>query len=108
MNIGDPVTKKRMYIGSSYYPEHWNASYWANDIRLMKEAGFNVARMAEFAWSTMEPAAGEFNFDWLDHTILQLAEAGIHSVLGTPTAAPPAWLVQQHPDLLAVNENGRR
>jgi beta-galactosidase len=97
-----------IHIGSSYYPEHWDESYWANDISLMKEAGFTVARMAEFAWSTMEPSAGEFNFDWLENIIAQLAAAGIASVLGTPTAAPPAWLVQQHPDLLAVNENGRR
>lgn len=74
----------------------------------MKEAGFNVARMAEFAWSTMELAAGEFNFDWLEKAIAQLANAGIVSVLGTPTAAPPAWLVQQHPDLMAVAESGRR
>ena len=74
----------------------------------MKEAGFNVARMAEFAWSTMELAAGEFNFDWLEQAIAQLASAGIVSVLGTPTAAPPAWLVQQHPDLMAVDESGRR
>jgi beta-galactosidase len=29
-------------------------------------------------------------------------------VLGTPTAAPPAWLVQQYPDLMAIDENGRR
>ena len=98
----------RIHIGSSFYPEHWDESYWANDIRLMKEAGFTVARMAEFAWSTMEPSAGEFNLDWLEHVIAELASAGIVSVLGTPTAAPPAWLVQQHPDLMAVNENGRR
>ena len=38
----------RIHIGSSYYPEHWDESYWANDIQLMKEAGFTVARMAEF------------------------------------------------------------
>ena len=74
----------------------------------MREAGFTVARMAEFAWSTMEPVAGEFNFDWLGYAIAQLAVSGIASVLGTPTAAPPAWLVQQHPDMLAVDENGRR
>ena len=98
----------RIHIGSSYYPEHWDESYWANDIRLMKEAGFTVARMAEFAWSTMEPSAGEFDFDWLEKTIAQLAAAGLVSVLGTPTAAPPAWLVQQRPDLLAVDESGRR
>jgi beta-galactosidase len=98
----------RIHIGSSFYPEHHDESYWANDIRLMKEAGFSVARMAEFAWSTMEPSAGEFYFDWLEYVIDELAMAGIASVLGTPTAAPPAWLVAQHPDLMAVDENGRR
>lgn len=67
-----------------------------------------VVRMAEFAWSTMEPSAGQFNFCWLDRAIEKLTAVGMVTVLGTPTAAPPAWLVQQDPDLLAVNENGRR
>lgn len=106
--MGDSVSNKRIHIGSSYYPEHWDESHWANDIRLMKEAGFTVARMAEFAWSTMEPVSGEFRFDWLEKAIAQLADAGLVTVLGTPTAAPPAWLIQQHPDMLAVDENGRR
>jgi beta-galactosidase len=102
------VTNDRIHIGSSYYPEHWRESHWAEDIRLMKAAGFTVARMAEFAWSTMEPAPGEFHFEWLEKAISQLAEAGLVSVIGTPTAAPPAWLIQQYPDLLAMEENGQR
>ncbi|MFT3890942.1 MAG: beta-galactosidase [Anaerolineales bacterium] len=81
---------------------------WANDIHLMKEAGFTVARMGEFAWSTMEPSQGEYIFDWLEYAIAKLADVGIASVLGTPTAAPPAWLVQKHPDLMAVDEHGHR
>jgi len=100
--------QNKLHIGSSYYPEHWHESYWAKDIQLMKEASFTVARMGEFAWSTMEPSAADFNFDWLDHAIEQFAAAGLVSVLGTPTAAPPAWLVQQTPDMLAVDESGRR
>ena len=108
MSMENIVNSNRLHIGSSYYPEHWDESHWANDIRLMKEAGFNVARMGEFAWSTLEPSAGKFNFEWLESAVAQLAEADIVSVLGTPTAAPPAWLVQQHPDMLAVDENGRR
>lgn len=98
----------RIHIGASFYPEHWPEHRWADDIRLMKDAGFTVTRMAEFAWSTLEPSAGDFHFDWLERVMAQLAEAGIVSVLGTPTAAPPAWLVQQYPDLLAVDEHGRR
>src|SRR5258706_15622059 len=101
-NQNTPI-KNRLHIGSSYFPEHWRESLWENDIRLMKEAGFTVARMAEFAWSALEPSAGNFEFDWLDLAIAQLAAAGIVSVLGPPTAAPPAWLVQQYPDMLAVD-----
>lgn len=95
-------------VGAAYYPEHWPEARWPEDIRLMREAGLSVARLAEFAWSTLEPAAGQFDFGWLDRAVDQLAAAGIVSVLGTPTAAPPAWLVEQHPDILAVDESGRR
>ena len=99
---------QQIHLGAAYYPEHWPEERWPEDIRLMQEAGFTVVRMAEFAWSTLEPAAGEFNFVWLDKAIDLLAEAGIASVLGTPTAAPPAWLIQQYPDILPVNEQGQR
>jgi beta-galactosidase len=98
----------RLHLGAAYYPEHWPEDHWPEDIRLMREAGLTVARMAEFSWSTLEPTAGKFDFGWLERAISMLADAGIVSVLGTPTAAPPAWLVQQHPDMMAVDENGRR
>ena len=98
----------RLHLGTAWYPEHWPEQRWPEDIRLMQAAGLTVVRMGEFAWSTLEPAEGEFHFDWLDRAIVQLAEAGMVTVLGTPTAAPPAWLVQSHPELLAVDESGRR
>ncbi len=98
---------KQLYLGAAYYPEHWDPARWAEDIALMQRAGLTVVRMGEFAWSTLEPEEGRFSFDWLEHVITQLAEAGIVTVLGTPTAAPPAWLVEKHPSLLAVDENGK-
>jgi len=99
---------KKINFGAAYYPEQWPEERWPEDIRLMKEAGFTVVRMGEFAWSTFEPAEGEFNFEWLQRAIDLLAENGILSVLGTPTAAPPAWLTQKYPDTLSVDEYGRR
>ena len=102
------MTSSRLHLGAAYYPEHWPEDRWPEDIHLMQEAGLTVARMAEFAWSTLEPAEGDFHFDWLERAISALADAGLVTVLGTPTAAPPAWLVQQHPDLMAVDESGRR
>jgi beta-galactosidase len=98
----------RLHLGAAYYPEHWPEERWSEEIRLMKVAGLSVVRMAEFAWSTLEPSAGKFNLDWLERAVNLLAASGIASVLGTPTAAPPAWLVQESPSLLAMDENGRR
>jgi beta-galactosidase len=101
-------TAGRLHLGAAYYPEHWPEERWPEDIRLMKEASFSVVRMAEFAWSTLEPAEGEFHFEWLDRAIQMLADSGIVSVLGTPTATPPAWLTAAYPDIFAVDEHGRR
>jgi beta-galactosidase len=101
-------TPHTLYLGAAYYPEHYPESRWPEDVRLMREAGINVVRMAEFAWSTMEPVEGQYEFDWLERAIALLGEAGIVTVLGTPTAAPPAWLTSAHPETLAVDEYGRR
>lgn len=101
-------TNQKLHFGAAYYPEHWSEERWSEDIRLMKAAGMTVVRMAEFAWSTLQSGPDNFNFDWLERAIDQLAAKGIDTVLGTPTAAPPAWLVQKYPDLLAVDESGRR
>lgn len=99
-------TEKPLYIGAAYYPEHWPEERWLVDIPLMRDAGLNVVRMGEFAWSTFEPEEGKFHFEWLDRVINLMAMSGIQTVLGTPTAAPPAWLVTQHPSLLATDEDG--
>jgi beta-galactosidase len=74
----------------------------------MREAGMNVVRLAEFAWSRMEPTEGEFNFDWLYQAVELAAQYGMEVVLGTPTAAPPAWLTQKYPETLATRADGRQ
>ena len=96
-----------MHLGAAWYPEHWPEYRWAEDVRLMREASFTVTRIAEFAWSTMEPTEGHYDFGWLERAVDMLAENGLAVVLGTPTAAPPAWLTHHHPDTLAIEPNGR-
>ena len=59
------IPATRLHLGAAYYPEQWPEERWSEEVRLMKEAGLSVVRMAEFAWSTMEPSAGIFNFDCL-------------------------------------------
>src|SRR4030067_362679 len=102
------TTPSKLYIGSAYYPEQWPEMNWPEDIRLMREAGFNIVRLGDFAWSALEPEAGRFEFYWLERAISALGKSGIETVLCTPTAGPPARLLRQHPDILPINDNGRR
>lgn len=82
-----------LWYGAAYYPEHWPEERWKTDARMMREAGFNLARLGEFAWCRMEPEEDKFTFDGLEKIIDILAKEGISVLLGTPTAGPPAWLV---------------
>ncbi|MEM2088986.1 MAG: beta-galactosidase [Thermoproteota archaeon] len=95
-------------FGADYYPEHWPRDRWARDAEMMAELRFNTVRLAEFAWSKIEPVKGKFDFDWLDDAINVLSKHGIKVILGTPTAAPPPWLVKAHPDILLIDGEGRR
>jgi beta-galactosidase len=95
-------------FGVDYYPEQWPEERWAEDARLMAEAGVNVVRLAEFAWGFLEPSPGSFDFDWLDRAIEILHPHGIRVVLGTPTASAPPWVMTMLPDAYKVNEHGHR
>jgi len=97
-----------MEIGVDYYPEHWDRKDWDTHARLMEEAGLKIVRLAEFAWSRMEPKEGKFDFGWLDDAIATLRKRNIRVILGTPTAAPPPWLVTRHPETLVVSQDGVR
>jgi beta-galactosidase len=94
-------------LGVCYYPEHWPEDLWAEDARRMAETGLTWVRIGEFAWSRMEAAPGRLTFDWLDRAIDTLGAAGLKVVLGTPTATPPRWILERHPDMLAVDAHGR-
>ncbi len=95
-----------MIFGADYYPEHWDKKDWARNARLMRECNMNTVRMAEFAWKLIEPEEGVFDFSWLDEAIEALAAEGISVILGTPTAAPPKWLVNRY-DVLMRDKFGR-
>ena len=95
-----------MLFGADYYPEHWDKSEWKEHARLMREGNFNAVRIAEFAWSRLEPSENKFDFTWLDEIIEILAAEGIKVILGTPTAAPPKWLVNKY-DVLMRDKYGR-
>jgi beta-galactosidase len=95
-----------MFLGMAYYPEHWPRERWPIDARLMREANIQAARVGEFAWSRFEPQEGSYDFQWMDDAIETLAQEGVQTIMCTPTATPPAWLVHKHPEILPVDANG--
>lgn len=100
-------TSKILY-GGDYNPEQWPESVWAEDIALMKRAGVNAVSLAIFSWAKLEPRRGEFTFDWLERIYDQLTQNGIGVFLATATAAPPAWLCRECPDVLPITSTGLR
>jgi len=96
-----------MKLGCCYYPEHWPEAMWADDAQRMRDMGLSLVRIGEFAWSRIEPEPGRFDWAWLDRAIETLAGAGMQIILGTPTATPPKWLVDQMPDMVAIDAKGR-
>jgi beta-galactosidase len=103
-----PPPAPPIMLGTAWYPEQWPESRWDEDLTLMQQAGIRMVRVGEFAWSRMEPSEGHYDLDWLDHAITAAAKHGIYTVVGTPTAAPPAWLTQKYPETLRIDEEGRR
>ena len=93
--------------GVCYYPEHWPQDKWPSDAENMVKAGLSWVRIAEFSWSCLEPEPGAYDWAWLDQAIHILGEAGLNVIMCTPTATPPKWLVDQMPDMVAIDENGQ-
>jgi beta-galactosidase len=94
-------------LGVCYYPEQWNITRCLNDTSEMALLGLDYVRIAEFMWSTLEPVQGQFEWSELDDAIDALNQAGLKVILGTPTATPPKWLVDLHPDILPYDDQNR-
>jgi len=97
---------EKLTLGVCYYPEHWNRSLWADDLRRMKECGIEVVRVAEFAWSIFEPSEGEFSFEMFDDFMDLTAEENMKVIFCTPSATPPAWMSEKYPEILNADIDG--
>ena len=100
--------QQMLTVGVYYYPEAWPSSQWERDMGNIKKLGMEFVHMGEFAWYFMEPQEGKYDFDWLEKNVDLAARNGLKVVLCTPSATPPVWLVKAHPEVLMVDENGRR
>ena len=95
-----------LLYGGDYNPEQWPEHVWAEDARLMQEAGVNVVSLAIFSWALLEPREGSYEWGWLDRVVEVLHGAGIAIDMATATASPPPWFSRAHPESLPVTEDG--
>ena len=96
----------RFLFGCCYYPEHWERESMKRDLERIKGLGINCIRMGEFSWSMYEREEGKYDFSLLEEAVREAQRLGISVILGTPTAAPPRWLTEKHPEVLCTNSQG--
>lgn len=78
------------------------------DFKRMKKCGISIVRSGEFCWSLLEPEPDVYE-DACFHEFLECAHShNIKVILCTPTACPPKWLIDQHPEILPVDRKGHR
>ena len=112
MNHYGPIIRHAAEIlhGGDYNPDQWleNPKIIDRDFELMEKSGCNTFSVGIFSWTALEPAPGEYRFDWLDRIMDRMAEHGFHVILATPSGAKPAWLATAYPEVCRVDADRRR
>jgi beta-galactosidase len=74
----------------------------------MQKAHMHMVRVAEFAWSALEPEEGHYDLDWLERAVNLAGQHGIYVIVGTPSAGPPDWMAAKYPNILVTDETGKQ
>lgn len=98
----------RFLYGGDYNPDQWPDDTWSKDIQIFKQANINSATINIFSWGLLEPEEGHYDFSKLDKIVKELSDANFDIVMGTSTAAMPAWMFKKYPDVARVDYQGRR
>ena len=70
---------ERILHGGDYNPDQWldHPEIFEEDVALMKKANVNCVSLGIFAWASLEPEEGVYQFDWMDRIITRLETEGI-------------------------------
>lgn len=98
----------QIWFGGDYNPDQWSPQTWQEDLRLFKLANINIATLSIFSWTLLQPSADSYDFAWLDDIIDRIYANHIHICLATGTAAHPAWMAHEYPDVLRTDFHGRQ
>lgn len=100
-------TFNRILYGGDYNPNQWPRETWDEDMRLFRKAGINSATINVFSWAKIQPSEQEYYFDELDDIIEMLSRENYDIVLATSTAALPAWMFKNYPEVARTDYQGR-
>lgn len=99
---------KKVLYGGDYNPEQWPEEVWREDMRLMKKAHINEVTLNVFSWAALQPSENTYDFSKLDKIMELVWKNDLKVCLATSTGAHPAWLAKRYPDILRVDEHGRK
>ncbi len=97
-----------LLLGAAWYPEQWPESRWDADLALMQTAHIHLRARGGVCVEHAGAEEGDYELDWLERAVRAAERHGIAVVIGTPSAAPPAWLTQKYPETLRTMEDGRK
>lgn len=97
-----------LFVGTCYQPVDRTREQIHRDIKLMKEAGFNVVRMGDLSWDYFEPTEGKFKFEPFDEVMDEMHANGINVILDIPGLPAPQWLHHKYPGVDLITQNGTR
>lgn len=78
------------------------------DFKRMVKQNIHTIRMGEFSWATVEPSQGQWKGDVFLKALDLAEQHAIEVIFCTPTATPPKWLIDAHPDILPITRTGQR
>ncbi len=93
------------YFGAAYYPESWPREEIDADLDRLQAHGMNTVRVAEFAWSTMEPEEGVYDMSLFREVVDKCKARGIAVIMCTPSATPPSWMAHKYPEIFVKADN---
>lgn len=97
---------QRFLFGGDWNPEQWSRDTWEHDIDLLEQAHINEATINVFSWGLVQPDEHTYDFAMLDEIIDLLVQHDFSIVLATGTAAIPAWMARDYPQVMRTDING--
>lgn len=99
---------KKILYGGDYNPEQWPEEIWEEDMRIFKIAGIDVVTLNVFNWAMLQPNETTYQFEKLDKVMEMVYQNQLKVCLATSTAAHPAWMAKQYPEILRTEFSGMK